>query len=366
MKSVEEEGIAITYYGDLISKDLKVFYNPVMKLNRDMSMLLIKSYFKDKIAFCDPMIATGIREVRFLKTIPEYFESMVLGDISKTALEDAQKNFKENNIPTKNVTFMHENAINTIASQFFHFIEVDPFGSPVPFLDIAIQRIKHNGILSVTATDTAALCGTYPKKTLRRYGIHVQFLHCYEELGLRNLISYCIKEAAKHDKTLEVMISYSSDHYYKIFFKVQDGAQKALDDIKKLQYYTCDKNTQEITFSEFRTSKEHLGPIYTDKLKSQELVDTMISNLHLLNDKKKIEKLLTLISKEIEQFGYFNTHKLQKSFKIGSQIKFSQISEKLESKGFEVSKPHNNRLGIKSNCEYKDILDILKENKDKL
>ena len=361
MNTISEEGISITNYGELISKDLKVFYNPVMKLNRDMSLLLIKSYFKEKITFCDPMIATGIREIRFLKTIPECFESMTLGDISKIALEDAEKNFKNNSISTQKITFKHENAINTIASQFFHFIEVDPFGSPVPFLDIALQRIKHNGILSVTATDTAALCGTYPKKTLRRYGIYTQFIHCYEEIGLRNLIAYCTREAAKHDKVLEIMISYSSDHYYKIFFKVQDGAQKALEDVKKLQYYTCEKKTQEIKFSEFRSSKEHLGPIYTGPLKDQKLVDTMISNLELIKDKKKIEKLLILISEEIEQFGYFNTHKLQKSYKIGSQLKFSDIMDKLKEKGFEVSKPHNNRLGIKSNCSYTDIIEILKE-----
>ena len=51
----------------------------------------------------------------------------------------------------KNVELKVENALNTIASEYFDYIEVDPFGSPVPFLDIAIQRIKHNGILSVTS-----------------------------------------------------------------------------------------------------------------------------------------------------------------------------------------------------------------------
>ena len=362
MNTIKEEDITITHYGDLISKELKVFYNPVMKLNRDMSLLLIKSYFDKPITFCDPMIASGIREMRFLKTIPEMFESMTVGDISKDALEDAKKNFKNNSISEDKVTFLHQNAINTIASQFYHFIEVDPFGSPVPFLDIALQRMKHNGILSVTATDTAALCGTYPKKTLRRYGIHVKFLHCYEELGLRNLISYAQKEAAKHDKQLKVVLSYSSDHYYKVFFKVLDGAQKALEDVKNLKYYTCDPKTQRIEFSEFRLSKDYLGPIYTGELCDKRLVEKMIGNLNLLEDKKKIEKLLTLISEEIDVFGYFNTHKLQKSFKIGSNLKFSEIMEKLQEKGFEVSKPHNNRLGIKSNCSYEDIVEILKKN----
>ena len=49
MNTINEENISITHYGELISKELKVFYNPVMKLNRDMSLLLIKSYFDKPI-----------------------------------------------------------------------------------------------------------------------------------------------------------------------------------------------------------------------------------------------------------------------------------------------------------------------------
>ena len=96
MKEVEEEGIVIKSYGDDITKKLTVFYNPIMKLNRDLSLLLIYSYFDKKIKFCDPMAASGIRELRFLKTIPNKFEKIVIGDISKTAIENIKTNFKEN------------------------------------------------------------------------------------------------------------------------------------------------------------------------------------------------------------------------------------------------------------------------------
>jgi tRNA G26 N,N-dimethylase Trm1 len=65
-----EENVTLKTYGSKISKKLEVFYNPKMKLNRDISHLVLYSYFKDfkkKINFCDPMCASGIREIRFLK-----------------------------------------------------------------------------------------------------------------------------------------------------------------------------------------------------------------------------------------------------------------------------------------------------------
>ena len=39
----------------------------------------------------------------------------------------------------------------------FQWIDLDPFGSPVGFLDTAIQSISRVGVLEVTATDIAAL-----------------------------------------------------------------------------------------------------------------------------------------------------------------------------------------------------------------
>ncbi len=102
-----------------------------------------------------------------------------------------------------------------------------------------------------------------------------------------------------------------------------------------------------------------LQSLFKKKYKEQ---DFEIANYRVEVSTFKVKILDQKNTEEIDVFGYFNTHKLQKSFKIGSNLKFSEIMEKLEEKGFKVSKPHNNRLGIKSNCSYEDIVEILKEN----
>ena len=49
-----------------ISKKLPVFYNPAMKINRDISILLLNSIENKKMQMALPLAGTGIRGVRFL------------------------------------------------------------------------------------------------------------------------------------------------------------------------------------------------------------------------------------------------------------------------------------------------------------
>lgn len=359
MKSITEEGVTISSYGDAISKELDVFYNPVMKLNRDMSLLVIASYFDKKVVYCDPMAATGIRQLRFLKTIPDSFDKLYTGDISKKALSDLKKNFKKNKTSTKKLILNQGHALQTLAMNYFDCIEVDPFGSPVPFLDLAVQRIKHRGILSVTATDTAALCGTYPRTCLRRYGIKVEKTLWLEELGLRNLIAYCQRQAAKYDKALTPIVSFTSDHYYKIFFISEDGRGKALEKVKELKYIAWDSKTQKTQVKDYE-SKGTLGKTYVGPLWDLTFIEKMQSNLNLLEDSKRAEKLLNSLSEELQLLGYINPHKLQKSYKFHSSVQYEELFNELKKKKYKVSKVHNNRYGIKTNASAKTMISIMK------
>lgn len=359
----KEEGIKIKEYGNKISKQLKVFYNPVMKLNRDLSLLVIKTYFtkynNKKIKFCDPMAASGIRELRFLNTIPELFDKFYVGDISKSAILNIQKNAKINKISLKNVNLYQQDAISTLNQELYDYIEIDPFGSPIPFLDLALQNIKHKTILSVTATDTAALCGTYPKTTLRKYNIKVKKTYWFEELGLRNLIAYCQIQAGKYDKFLTPMLTYTQDHYYKIFFEVKDGRTEAFNSINNLKYINWDKKTQQTIIEEYE-SKTTIGKTYVGNLCNKIFLEDLKENLNLIKDSKKAEKLINKLIEEIDIVGYYNPNQFQKHFKFASEIKFEDIIKKLKNEGFQASRTHNSKFGIKTNCPYEKFIEIIK------
>ena len=81
------------YTASKISKELPVFYNPVMKFNRDTSVLLLKC-FERKFSICDPLAGTGIRGIRFLLELKNVEVDM--NDISEESVKLIKKNLKLN------------------------------------------------------------------------------------------------------------------------------------------------------------------------------------------------------------------------------------------------------------------------------
>ena len=49
---------------------------------------------------------------------------------------------------------------NTKESDKFDIVDLDPYGSMVPFLYSALKALRKGGLLCVTCTDTRVLCGS--------------------------------------------------------------------------------------------------------------------------------------------------------------------------------------------------------------
>lgn len=66
-------------------------------------------------------------------------------------------------------------------SKRFHAVDLDPYGCPTQFLDSAVQSVHHGGILMVTCTDMAILCGNNPNMCYVKYGaIPLKVRSCHE------------------------------------------------------------------------------------------------------------------------------------------------------------------------------------------
>jgi len=63
----------------------------------------------------------------------------------------------------------------------FHAVDLDPYGCPSIFLDSAVQSIVDGGILLVTCTDMAVLCGNTPSTCYVKYGaVSLRNKACHE------------------------------------------------------------------------------------------------------------------------------------------------------------------------------------------
>jgi tRNA (guanine26-N2/guanine27-N2)-dimethyltransferase len=52
----------------------------------------------------------------------------------------------------------------------FDIVDLDPYGSVVPFLDSAVGAVREGGLLCITCTDTRVLCGPDMIKCFYFYG----------------------------------------------------------------------------------------------------------------------------------------------------------------------------------------------------
>ena len=105
----------------------------------------------------------------------------------------------------------------------FTVIDLDPYGTAVPFLESAIGAIANHGLLNVTFTDLAVLCDRSPQICFYRYGSAPLGKSNCHEFALR-MVLYTINSIAnKMGKQIEPLLSLSVDFYIRLFIRVRNS-----------------------------------------------------------------------------------------------------------------------------------------------
>jgi tRNA (guanine26-N2/guanine27-N2)-dimethyltransferase len=104
----------------------------------------------------------------------------------------------------------------------FDLVDLDPFGSPLPFLDSAFDALAVGGLLSVTATDMIVLAGVDADATRRRYHATPVRGRLGPEAGLRILLRTLSDRAAARGRAIHPLVAYVRDHYVRSYVLVGD------------------------------------------------------------------------------------------------------------------------------------------------
>ena len=203
------------------------FYNSSMELNRDVSILVNQWFLNTQqkhVHLLDGLAASGVRGIRLAHELSGDFE-VTLNDWDDQSVALIQQNIQKNQV--KNTSVFQRDLSCLLLERRYHSIDIDPFGSPVYFFDAAVRSVYNKGLISCTATDTAALCGVFPQVCFRRYAawpLHGPSMH---EIGLRILLGCLCREAAKYDRGIEPVLCYSTDHYVRVYVQVKNGKSAA-------------------------------------------------------------------------------------------------------------------------------------------
>ena len=119
-------------------------------------------------------------------------------------------------------------------------VDLDPYGTASPFLDPAMQCIKEGGLMCVTSTDSAILCGNYPDTAHAKYNsIPIKSDACHE-MAVRVLLAAAERTANKRKKYIVPLLSLHIDFYVRVFFRVYtQPAEVKLSVCKMGHYYQC-------------------------------------------------------------------------------------------------------------------------------
>ena len=356
-----------------------VFYNPIMELNRDLAVLALQAYQRrvdHEITVCEPLTGCGLRGIRFAVEV-EDVKKVVMNDINEKACRLATFNVQSNGLARK-ATVKHEEA-NLLLSRYsgpnrrFDAIDIDPFGSPVRFLDSAVRALRDGGFIALTATDMAPLCGVHPRACIRKYGgkpLRTEYCH---ELAVRLLAGCLAVTAAKQDMGVNVVFSHRAEHYVRTCATIRYGAKNADESLKNMGYllhcFNCFHREKENLFTVQRSDRcgecgsrlNIAGPLWLGRLFDSRFVELMEieANNRKLGSGRKIQGMLAVIKTEVEApFTYYVVDKLCDSLNLPVPS-VKKVIEALKKEGFQASPTHFNSRGIRSNAPASKLREIL-------
>lgn len=404
---------------DKVSKEMEVFYNPVMKLNRDISILLLNSVDRKNMQIALPLAGSGIRGIRLLKELDKNkIKSISFNDYSKKAVDSIISNLKMNklnkfaiidnainnyydnkatikkinnnlktnkkcdngkyNLKNKRIMVFNEDAnLFLLKSSGFDYIDIDPFGTSNPYLESAIKRISRNGILAVTNTDTAALAGTYPEACMRKYWSKPKLDYMMHETGLRILIRKAQLIGMQHEKALFPVFSYFKDHYFRVFFECIKG-KKLCDDVAARHGMLNDAgplwlgelwdgklaNRMHSTLLKNPIDDESLK---ISSIKNKETINKSNNDKNLIiknnQNTNELLKFLKTIKEEskINAAGFYDLHDIAEKRKLKKIMRKDEVIKKINNIGFKASNTHFSGTGIRTNAPYNLLFKLLKE-----
>lgn len=128
--------------------------------------------------------------------------------------------------------------------RLFDVVDLDPYGTAVPFLESSIGAMANGGLMCVTFTDMAVLCARKPHVCFYKYGsAPLPKKYCHE-MALRIALYTISTMANKHGKYIEPLLSLTVDFYIRLFIRVKDGAAQCHHSITKyshvMQCVSCD------------------------------------------------------------------------------------------------------------------------------
>ena len=384
------------------------FLNPAMAPARTRSVMLLADALEHgwlvggnkTVRVLDALCATGVRPRRWRKEVPGQERLRITAnDLDYDALSWAMKSH-ENHPIGDNINWIPETSrfeteskgtvedgiqwVNGDAKKLmveapFQWIDLDPFGSPVGFLDSAIQSISRIGVLEVTATDIAALCGSAKTSAARRYGstgIRDAYMH---DDATRILLGVIARIAAMHDKSMHPILSLFDGHHVRLSVLLKRSKEVASNWSESIGYRI---RSEPYHFAP-HPSGDYSGPMWTGPLFDADIAGRMTvdraielcagkeedfpenwTEYDIEHSQRELERSVRHISESAELLSQKHllvaVDSLGVAAGIGQIPATKKIKSELEKRGFRMAKCHMPEPMFATDASWDTILEVVK------
>lgn len=197
-----------------------VFYNPAMALDRDIGVAFANALAARRggsLRGWEMLAATGVRGLRMVNE-SELFSFLLQTEAHPEAAAVLQANAAR--FHPRGVIARAADARAVPREAPFDYVDLDPYGTPVPFLSTALDSLAPGGVLAITATDMMVLAGVQPKGCTLRYGARPVRGRLGPEGGLRILMKYVAQAARDRGRVMHPLLCYLHDHHVRAYVEL--------------------------------------------------------------------------------------------------------------------------------------------------
>lgn len=213
-----------------------VFYNPAMALSRDLGVAVVERLAETRgqpVRVWDALAASGIRGLRYLREC-RGVSFLLSTDLQPDAVRTLQRTLDR--WPEPRAHARRAGAEEVPPEAPFDLVDLDPYGTPVAFVDSALAALSPGGVLAITATDMAVLAGPEREACEKRYGGRPLRTYLCREAALRILIGYVQHHAAERGRRVHPLLSYSRDHHIRAYLRIDAATGEDRPSVRKVPF----------------------------------------------------------------------------------------------------------------------------------
>jgi tRNA (guanine26-N2/guanine27-N2)-dimethyltransferase len=344
------------------------FFNPRGRVVRDVSVLAFETFAASLPGggvLADPLAGVGGRSLRVAVECPSV-KLVRANDLNPAAIDAAKAAASMNRCRNK-MEFTLSDANLFLAQQAAPelrplIVDVDPFGTPAPFVESSLRALGDGGLLAITATDTAVLSGLYPEVAYRKYGARALRTDYSRETMLRLLMGLVAHRALVYDMVAEPLFCHADQHYARVYCRIRISAADANASLDRLGYVMhCFKcGNREAASTPVESCRlcggkmKAAGPVWVGDLHQ----GSFASSLEARAVESNMKRYVPLFMRAKEELGfppyYFRIPFFTDQLGVAS-VSPSELAARLMRGGFRAVRASVDPQGVKTDAGVKEV-----------